>query len=257
MKDKGIKESRGESIRLRHVPLRNQLHHHDPSFLDKLIPFFGFLGKYFSYEVVGLDKIPDSKASLVVMNHGVIPYHGFLFAKELIQKRHIYPRGLGAGFLFSIPFVRDFFLKGGAVNANPRNAIALLKQGNCVMLAPGGIYEGLICQPGMKRIPWERRTGFVRLAVESKVPIIPTYCDGINNVYFNSRFLLKLRIKILEATRFSIPLFWGIGLLPLPKKLIHYVGRPLSTRPIKGESVESCIRRVHHLVMETMHQLAE
>ncbi len=237
--------------------IRNQLHLHDPVFLHKLMPIFDFVEKYFRYEVVGIENVPKNKGSLVVMNHGIIPFHGFLMAKALIQQRGIYPRGLGAGFLFSIPWVRDFFLKGGAVNANHRNARALLDEGNCVMLSPGGIYEGLICQPGMTRIPWERRKGFVRLALESRVPIIPTYCTGINEVYSNSRFLLKLRIKILEATRFSLPLFYGIGLIPFPVKLIHFVGKPVPARIQKGEDFEQAVKRIHHQVMDEMRQLAE
>jgi len=237
--------------------IRNQLNHHDPAFLDKLIPYFDLLENYFRYEVVGIDNIPKDKRCLVVMNHGIIPYHGFLLSKKLIEEREIYPRGLGAGFLFDIPYVRDFFLKGGAVNANPKNAAQLLKQDNCVFLAPGGIYEGLICQPGMKRIPWERRTGFVRVALEAGAPIIPTFCSGINDAYYNSTFLLKLRIKILEATRFSIPLFLGLGLLPLPVKMVHFVGEPIPAKKKKGETMEQAIKRVHGMVMEAMKEMAE
>ncbi len=237
--------------------IRNQLHHHTPAFLRRLMPYFDLLETYFHYEVLGLENIPAKKGCLVVLNHGIIPYHGFLMTKKLIQKRGIYPRGLGAGFLFSIPLVRDFFLKGGVVNANPKNAKALLRQGNCVILAPGGIYEGLIARPGMKRIPWERRTGFVRLAVETGAPIIPTFCVGINEAYYNSKLLLKLRIKILEATRFSLPFFYGIGLLPFPVKLTHFVGKPISSRKKKGETIEQAVKRVHHQVLEAVKKLAE
>ncbi|MFO1519652.1 MAG: hypothetical protein U1F57_08345, partial [bacterium] len=53
----------------------------DPRFLRKISPFFGILEKYFRYETVGFSNIPRKKA-LVVMNHGIIPYHGFLLAKK-------------------------------------------------------------------------------------------------------------------------------------------------------------------------------
>ncbi len=235
--------------------LRNQLHHHDMDFLDKLIPYFDLLEKYFRYEVVNIENIPKGKRSLVVMNHGIIPYHGFLLSKKLIELRGVYPRGLGAGFLFDIPYVREFFLKGGAVNANPKNAKALLKEENCVFLAPGGIYEGLVCQPGMKRIPWERRTGFVEVALETNSPIVPTFCGGINEVYYNSKLLLKQRIKILEATRFSIPLFVGLGLLPLPVKMVHFVGKPIPARKKRGETTEHAIKRIHAEVLEAMRMM--
>lgn len=235
--------------------IRNQLHHHDPDFLDGLIPYFDAVQAYFRYETIGLDNIPKGRGCLVVMNHGIIPYHSFLLTKSLIENRGIYPRGLGAGFLFSVPLVKDFFLKGGAVNANPRNAIELLKQKQCVLLAPGGIYEGLVCQPGMDRIPWERRKGFIHTAIEAGAPIIPTYCDGINEVYLNSKFLLRQRIKILERTRFSLPLFMGLGLIPFPKKLVHFIGKPIPVKAKKGESKNKRIERLHHEVLDSMRKM--
>lgn len=236
--------------------IRNQLHHLDPKFVRKIMRWLTILDRYFRYETVGLENIPKDQASLVIMNHGIIPFHGFLLAKHLVESRGIYPRGLGAGFLFSIPWMRKFFLKGGAVNANDRNAKNLLKAGNCVVLAPGGIYEGLVCHPGMKRIPWERRKGFIKLALETKTPIVPSYCDGINDVYYNSNFLLKLRIKILESTRFPLPLFFGIGLFPLPLKLIQYIGKPIRPTKKKGETTEAAINRIHEEVMHVMKDMA-
>jgi len=226
----------------------------DPKFIKKVKPYFSLLEKYFRYEVKGLDRIPKRKA-IVVMNHGVIPYHGFLLAKKLMD-RGLFPRGLGAEFLFRIPGLREFFLKGGAVNASPDNARQLLQEGQLVLLAPGGIYESLIAKRGLRRIPWERRMGFVRLAVETGTPIVPTYCRGINSVYFNSYFLLKPRIKLLEKTRFSLPFFFGLGLLPLPRKLVHVVGKPILMKRKRGESLKGQIARVHDEVIDAMTRLA-
>lgn len=225
-------------------------------FLNKVSPFFTPLELYFRYQVVDLQNIRKGPAILVI-NHGIFPFHGFLLAKKIIYKLGIVPRGLGARFLFSIPYVRDFFLKGGAVNANPRNAKALLKQGNLVMLAPGGIYEALVTRPRMRRIPWERRQGFVKIACEMNAPIIPSYCPGINNVYFNSQFLLWFRIKMLEKIRFSLPFFLGLGFLPFPIKLVHYIGKPISTRKRRGETEAKRVERVHQEVLVAMKKLRD
>lgn len=235
----------------------NLLKQHDPQFLDKVLPLFQILEAYFRYEVIGLENVPKNKGCLLVLNHGIIPYHAFLLGKKLIEERNIYPRGLAADFIFSVPLLKDFFLKGGTLNANPENAKKFLDDKHCVMIAPGGIYEGLICQPGMTRIPWERRKGFVKLAIEKGVPIIPTYCDGISEVYYNSKFLLKLRIKLNEMTRFSLPLFFGLGLLPFPKKLVHFIGNPVLTEKKKNESKAEQIKRVHLKVLESMKRMAD
>lgn len=236
--------------------MKASLHHADPDFLKSLEPAFKFLEKYFRYEAHGIEHIPKQKA-LVVMNHGVIPFHGFMLAKRIFDRNRVMPRGLGADFLFHVPGLRELFLKGGAVSANPRNAEKLLRQKNIVMLAPGGIYEALLAKPGLRRIPWERRKGFVRMAVKTGTPIIPTYCRGINAAYFNSYLFLKPRIKLLEKFRFSLPFFFGIGLLPLPKKLVHWIGKPISVRKKRGESEARQIERLHAVVLAAVAQLAQ
>lgn len=229
----------------------------DPQFLEKIRPLFWPMEKYFRYEVHGLKNLPKKGPALVVMNHGIIPYHGFLFAKKLVDELKIYPRGLGADFLFDIPYVRDFFLRGGALPASPQNGEELLRQKHILLLSPGGIYEALVAKTGLRRIPWERRKGFVELAVKMKAPIIPSYCQGINSVYYNSYFLLKWRIKIFEKTRFSLPLFLGLGLLPFPRKLIQLVGKPIKTIRRKGENQKKQVERIHREVLGAMAELAK
>jgi 1-acyl-sn-glycerol-3-phosphate acyltransferase len=229
----------------------------DPAFVQSLKPFLKPMEAYFRYEVRGLSHIPKKGGALVVMNHGIIPYHGFLFAKKLVEDLKVFPRGLGASFLFELPWIRALFLKAGAVKASPKNGRKLLEEGHLVMLSPGGIYEALIARKSLKRIPWERRKGFVRLAVEAGVPIVPTYCQGINAAYFNSYFLLKPRIKILEMIRFSVPFFLGFGLLPFPTKLIHLVGKPISVKKKTGESPTQQINRIHRAVITAVTILAK
>lgn len=229
---------------------------HDPSFVDAVVPFFAPLEKYFRYEVHGIQNVPKGKKCIVVFNHGLIPFHGFLFAKKLAERR-IYPRALGASWLFQVPGVREFFAKGGTLLANPQNGKKLLRQNACLCIAPGGIYEALICRSGMKRIPWERRKGFVRLAVETGTPIIPTNCPAVNSAYFNSDFLLWWRLKFLELTRLPVPIFSGIGFVPFPVKLIHFVGKAIKITKHRGEKREDQINRIHAEVIQAMEDLAQ
>ena len=236
--------------------VRNRLDFHDPSFIGRLLPLIGLLEAYFRYETEGLGHVPADRGCMVVLNHGALPIPGFLLYQQLILQRGIYPRGLSAGFIYDFPGLRELFLKGGAVNANHHNGRALLRQGACLMIAPGGIYESLVCKPGMTRIPWERRYGFVHLAVDTGTAIVPTYCHGANEMYFNLDVMLRERIKFLEATRLPIPGFFGLGLLPLPVKLRHVVGQPISTKPRKLESREDVVARVHDEVMDSMRAMA-
>lgn len=230
---------------------------YDKKFARSLVPLVEPLRRYFRYEVKEIGNIPREGGAILVMNHGIITFHAFLLSQALYTKLGLYPRGLGASFLFEIPLVRDFFLKGGLVNASPQNGEALLRSGAVVIVAPGGIYEALIAKKGMRRIPWERRTGFVELAVKTGKPIVPTYCQGINSAYFNSDFLLKPRIKLLEKTRFSFPFFFGLGFLPLPVKLVHVIGKPIHIDKKRGEKFDAQVKRIHAKVVSAMVALAK
>lgn len=224
-------------------------------FFKKLGPLFALLERYFRYEVRGMERVPREGAALVVMNHGVLPFHAYMLIQEIFTQVGRLPRTLGASFLFQVPLLREIAKNVGALEANHRNAKAALNREEIVMVAPGGIYEALLVQPGRKSIPWHGRYGFAVLACKMQVPIIPTYCDGINEAYLTSPAFLRLRVRILRKTWFSLPLFFGIGLLPFPVKLVHRIGKPIYPRRRKGESFRACVRRVHAQVLAAMRGL--
>jgi 1-acyl-sn-glycerol-3-phosphate acyltransferase len=226
-------------------------------FFRRVSPLLKALERYFSYEVQGWENIPKRGPTLLVMNHGVLPFHAFLLTRQIYTKVGRLPRTLAAEFLFQLPVVRDLILRGGGLNASRRNAGTLLKRGDLVTVAPGGIYEALLIHPGAKRIPWQRRYGFVAVALKLQVPIIPSYCEGINEAYLTSQVFLKKRIRRLKKSRFAWPLFFGIGLLPFPVKLTHWIGHPIETKVKKGETFRDAVRRIHHEVLAAMKDLQE
>jgi len=226
-------------------------------FLRSVTPYLKVLERYFGYEVQGWENIPKKGPALLVMNHGVLPFHAFLLTRQIFSKVGRLPRTLAAEFLFRLPGLRGLFLKGGALNASRRNAGTLLKRGALVTVAPGGIYEALLISPGTKRIPWHRRYGFVAAALKLRVPILPSYCEGINEAYLTSQIFLKERLRRLKKSRFALPFFFGIGLLPFPVKLTHWIGRPIPTEVRKGETFRDAVRRIHSEVLRAMQDLQE
>ncbi|HCU24301.1 MAG TPA: hypothetical protein DF383_04715 [Deltaproteobacteria bacterium] len=226
-------------------------------FFRRVSPLLKFAERYFGYEVQGWENIPKRGPALLVMNHGVLPFHAFLLTRQIYSKIGRLPRTLAAEFLFHLPLVRDLIMKGGGLNASRRNAATLLKRGDLVTVAPGGIYEALLIHPGTRRIPWQRRYGFVIVALKLKAPIIPSYCHGINEVYLTSQIFLKRRLRQLKRSRFAWPFFFGIGLLPFPIKLTHWIGPPLETRIRKGESFRDAVRRIHAETLQAMSDLQE
>ena len=232
----------------------NQIPRHRPAFVDTLLPSLRLLQKYHRYEAVGLNHVPKGP-SIMVINHGLWPLHAFLFAATCVERLHIYSRGVMASFLFQLPLLRDFLLAFGVVNASRENIRQLLKRGACVLVAPGGTQEGLMTRPGIKTLPWEDRTGFVEVALEEGVPILPSYCHGMEKAYWNIPFLLNQRLHFLKKTQIPIPFFLGLGPIPFPVKLTHHIAKPIVVKKERGESRRDRINRGHHGVFKSINQL--
>src|SRR5205807_1624795 len=114
----------------------------------------------------------------------------------------------------------------------PENAEQALTTGAALLVYPGGDYE-------VHRPSWERhkvdfggRKGFIRLALEQTVPIVPVVSiGGQETALFLSRgeglarFLWLDRLFRLKVLPISIALPWGLnigdmlGHIPLPAKL--------------------------------------
>lgn len=225
--------------------------------MNFLMAFLLLVKRYFRYETVGLEHIPKRGPALIVMNHGVLPFHSFALVYEIYKKTGVLPRSLAAEFLFKIPVVKDLFEKGGAVCASPENAEKLLRAGHLVTVSPGGIYEGLVTRPDAVCLPWESHFGFAQVACKLGVPIVPTYCRGLNKAYVTSQRFLEERTWLLKRIRFSIPFFFGLGLFPFPVKLTHVIGSPISTKPRKGEPPDRRVWRVHDRTIAAVTRLAE
>jgi 1-acyl-sn-glycerol-3-phosphate acyltransferase len=125
-----------------------------------------------------------------------------------------------------------FLRKFGTVAASQKNASKALSTGAAVLVYPGGDYE--VHRPTWEsaRVDFNGRKGYVRLALEKNVPIVPLVSlGGQETALFLSRGerlarLLRLdkmfRLKVLPI---SLAIPWGLnvgdmlGHWPLPAKL--------------------------------------
>jgi len=177
---------------------------------------------------------------------------------------------LAHNLVLSMPGL-SFLRKYGTVAASHENARKALKAGAAVLVYPGGDYE-------VHRPSWQGRTvdfggrkGFLRLALEEGVPIVPVVSiGGQETALFLSRgerlakglALDKLfRLKVLPI---SIAPPWGInvgdmlGHLPLPAKITVEALPPIDlrrefgTEPDLDEVYDHLVRQMQ----ETLDALA-
>jgi 1-acyl-sn-glycerol-3-phosphate acyltransferase len=122
--------------------------------------------------------------------------------------------------------------KFGTVAASHENAQKALRSGAALLVYPGGDYEVHRPSWDRNRVDFGRRKGFIRLALDQDIPIVPVVSiGGQETALFLSRgeALAKLlaldRMFRLKVLPISLALPWGVnvgdmlGHIPLPAKI--------------------------------------
>ncbi|MBY6537918.1 1-acyl-sn-glycerol-3-phosphate acyltransferase [Rhodococcus sp. BP-349] len=156
----------------------------------------------------------------------------------------------------------------GARPADRRTALRAFREGNNVLVFPGGDLDALKSWRQRDDIVFSGRTGYARLAIEAGVPVVPVVTAGAGESLFvfgsGTRLARALgvdRLLRLKALPLSMSVPWGlnlglVGLLPyfpLPTKLDTSVLAPMSPRP--EESAESFAHRIHTAMQNELDSL--
>jgi|GEM_PF-1033215 len=188
---------------------------------------------YWRAEVEGIENIPASGKVLLVANHaGMLPYDS-LMIREAVSRNHPEKRlvrPLLEDFIYYFPFLGTFMARLGSVRACQENGQSLLNRGDVALVFPEGI-KGIEKQY-KKRYRLQRfgRGGFIRLAMNTRAPIVPVAVIGSEEthpVLANFEQVAKLLgLPYLPLTP-TFPLLGPLGLLPLPSKWKIVFGKPI------------------------------
>jgi 1-acyl-sn-glycerol-3-phosphate acyltransferase len=247
----------------------------DPDYIRDSLPRLWLLASlYFRGEVRGLGNIPEDGPVLLVGNHSggnLTPdTHVFTlaFCAYFGVERRFYQ--LAHNLVLSMPGL-GALRKYGTVAASHENAHKALDSGAALLVYPGGDYE--VHRPSWdgNRVDFGGRKGFIRLALEHDVPIVPVVSvGGQETALFLSRGdrLAKLlgldklfRLKVLPI---SLALPWGLnvgdmlGHLPLPAKITVETLPPIHLREEFGPDPDpdEVYDHLMRLMQETLDALA-
>lgn len=243
----------------------------DPAFLARMRPVYDFLyRRYWRVHTEGLEHIPSAGAALIIGNHsGGIPLDAAMIAAavDIEHPEHRVVRFLYDRFVASLPLMGEFYSRLGAAVASFDNAQRLLQMGALVGIFPEGV-------EGVAKGIWRRyelqpfHSGFVRLSILLRVPIIPVAVVGAEETYpvigkWEHLGPLKqlLNVPYVPLTPL-FPWFGLLGAIPLPTKWHIRFGAPIQfytnarlRRPSHGPTVRKLAERVRREVQGMVHEL--
>jgi 1-acyl-sn-glycerol-3-phosphate acyltransferase len=254
----------------RRVPTAD-LDERDPDYIRETLPGLWMLASlYFRADVRGLQNIPEEGPVLLVGNHSggnLTPdTHVFTLAFSTyfgVERRF---HQLAHNLVLSMPGLGSL-RKYGTVAATPENASRALDVGAALLVYPGGDYE--VHRPSWEsaRVDFGGRKGFIRLAKEKKVPLVPVVAiGGQETALFLSRGerLARLfgldRMFRLKVLPISLALPWGLnvgdmlGHIPLPAKLTIQVLEPID---VSRMGVDTAYEQVTTAMQTALTGLAE
>ncbi|MBM4353981.1 MAG: glycerol acyltransferase [Deltaproteobacteria bacterium] len=209
-----------------------------PAFIRKVIPIVRFLYRaYFRVSTHGLHELPTTRLMFVSNHSGQIPLDGALIAAAVAVEGRP-PRILRSmveRWVPSLPFVSLFMARCGQVLGDPENSRRLLENDEAILVFPEGT-RGISKLYRDRYKLQEFGTGFMRLAMETKTPIVPIAVIGVEEAV-PALFNFKRLARFLGTPSFPVtptfPLFLGLGLLPYPVKVHIWFGEPM---PFGGDA---------------------
>nr|WP_275976849.1 lysophospholipid acyltransferase family protein [Polyangium aurulentum] len=227
--------------------------------------YWGAMRRYHRYEVSGIEHLERPGSALIVGYHGRPIAHDLCMLTVTLHERLGYlPHAIVHGAAEKQPLMRWVTEGLGFVTGDGEAMARAIARGEHVIVTPGGIREG--CRSFLHRyqVDWGERTGYVRLALRHRLPIVPVAGIGTDDAFIglNDGYALGKRLRAPAR----LPVWFGLGLgglwplsLPLPVKMRTMVGEPIDLRadgdvdPRDGAGV----RRLHARVVAAVQGLLD
>jgi 1-acyl-sn-glycerol-3-phosphate acyltransferase len=242
----------------------------DADYIRQTLPALRALSEiYFRADVSGLDRIPAQGPVLLVGNHsgGTMIADTFVFAQAFYD--HFGPdrrfHQLAHDLVFKVPGLRTLVQQYGTVPASPQNMRRALESDAALLVYPGGDEESFRPSWESSTVAFAGRTGFVKLALEFGVPIVPVVALGGQETGLflgrGRRIARALSLNRLARLKVVPPVLgppFGITVLdfpariPLPSKITIRVMPPIDLRKKLGANGD--VEKGYRLVTSRMQR---
>jgi 1-acyl-sn-glycerol-3-phosphate acyltransferase len=245
-------------------------------------PFYDLLDKYwFRLEITGWERVPDRPCLVVgVHSGGALTMDAWTLVnawwKHFEGQRLLH--GTAHDVLMASP-LGNYFRAVGVIAANRQSVTAALAQGEDVVVWPGGEVDSMRSWRKRDVATLAGRTGFVKQAIRSGVPIVPVATVGGHDTVFvlsEGTWLANALDKVTGLKKTlrgaNLPIIAGFPFplavevlpahLPLPAKIRTELLDPIEVDDDPGRAdddgyVRSVYDRVEAAIQAGMDRLAE
>ena len=231
---------------------------------------------YFRMEIEGFEKLPEPPVLLIGIHSGA-PFVWDAWTVGVQWWRHFGAErplhGTAHDALMAAPGIGAFFRRMGVLPAAPDSIASALAAGRDVALWPGGEVDSLRPWVQRDKAVLAGRTGFIRMAIQAGVPIVPVATvggpDSMPVLFKGRRLASALQLdKVARLKMFPIALQapWGLSPamlpeLPLPTKIRTEFQDPVTfevdpERASDDDYVNRKYREVRRSIQDGMDRLA-
>lgn len=226
------------------------------------------LGRYFRYQVEGLEHLVGAPTGLIVAYHGrPFSWDVVFLTVRLFDRTGRYPLPLTLSGVASVPWVGEQLGRVAVYGRPDAAAVARARaEYRHFMVAPGGLREAL--RPswqGRYTVDFGSRRGYLKLAMEHGLPLYPVVATGVDDAYLSLANGHTLSRRLFGHGR--APIFLGLGVggvfpfaLPIPVRVRQRIGPPIHLEALAGElglSGDALIEAAHERVTGTMQQMLD
>ena len=191
---------------------------------------------YHRYEVVGAHHLDRVGPALIVGYHGRPGARDLCMLQTyLLERNGVATHAVAHEVSWNIPGLRAAAEGMGFLPGDGPEMAEAVRRGGKIIVTPGGTREGSRSYRDKYRVDWGERTGYLKIALRHRLPIIPTAASGADDAFVSlvDGYQLGKRLRLSP----HVPLWFGVGIggvwpaaLPFPVKVTQHVGAPIDLR---------------------------
>ncbi|GMI31725.1 hypothetical protein TeGR_g11776 [Tetraparma gracilis] len=240
-------------------------------------PLNHFILRCMNVSIIATEKMPASPSTNLIFAchpHGALAFNRAAVGFEM---KHLWLKATGiknlrvlaATAAFYVPLIREMWIWSYCIEASKKVAVRALSKLNpdhtledrvALFVYPGGEKEQLMTVRGKETVYLQNRKGFIKLALEQGLEVVPVYAFGESDLYTHHSFLLGFREWLVSAAGAAVPLISGqLGLLPyFPRSGITLVmggGIGIEAPKDRGNVTKEELDRAHALYVRKLKEL--